>query len=257
MNEKNEHNFRSTNIRRIIPVVLLIVIAVIAFISLAIGLNIIAVICFFSELIIGIWAIVSFNNYKNARDELFAATWLHKLNGNFSDLTYEPNKYINESCITHNQCYGNQYISGKFRQNYFEFSNLELSINHVGSSMGVRHKFHGYCIIWTLSKDYDEKDLETIKTKIAKTIDNAIPDYLDDGRLIIHIPGKFLFINPHNSQNTEEEIALFVRVMSAIDQITSLPEIAHPARITVPHQKSLLAYKEMNNFFNMNNREEL
>lgn len=257
MNKTNDDAVRSANIRRIIPVVLLIVNAVIAFVSLALGMKIIALICFFLELIIGIWALVSYNSYMKARDELFAAKWLHKLNDNFSDLTYEPNKWINESCIRHNRCYGDHYLSGLFRQNHFEFSNLDLSIQGSGRNEGSRQKFHGFCIIWTLNRDYDEKTLETIEVKIAKTIDNSIPDYLDDGRLIVHVPRKFVFMDPQNSQRTEEEIALIVRVMSAIEQITSRPEFAHPAKITIPNQKAVLAYQDTNNFINMNNREKL
>ena len=64
-------------------------------------------------------------------------------------------------------------------------------------------------------------------------------------------------ISKKNSQRTEEEIALIVRVMSAIEQITSRPESAHPAKITIPNQKAVLAYQDTNNFFNMNNREKL
>lgn len=225
---------------------------------MALGEKIIGlVLLFFVEPFVAVWTALSFSNYIKTRDELFSSTWLNKLNEHFSDLTYEADNCISDSCISHNRCYGNQYLSGYFRGNHFEFSNIDLSINHPSRNSLDSKMFHGFCIIWTLNKGYDEQSLEAIEVKIADAIENSIPDYLDDGRLIVHVPGRFVLTNPQNSQKTEEEIALVVKVMSTIEQITAHPEFASPTKITVPHQKSMLTYEKVNNFFCADHRKGL
>lgn len=87
---KKDLDIRSANRRRIIPLIILIVIALAAFILLALGEKIAGlVLLFFVEPFVGVWTAISFSNYIKTRDKLFSSTWLNKLNEHFSDLTYE------------------------------------------------------------------------------------------------------------------------------------------------------------------------